>query len=447
MPILRTVGHIAALLLAVVFISGCNPPAKPAHVDDLANLSIDALRVRAYGGSEITVEHQLDDQSQIASYYSDGLRVYARIDIPATPVPVKGYPVVVFVHGWMGREAAPTTDFYMDANSNYDKMINAYVNAGFVVITPGWRGHGTVNGVPADGIEFMEAWDNSTYLSPVFYAIDVLNLLDSLQSFDTARLDPGDINMVSHSQGGDVALIALAVAGEGSSVKNEWSAASFWSGCFPSRDTQFRTFSPMERTPEAFLSGDGSWNGTPIGTDGEVNANFVFGYPPDWIGTPHPEEWTWQKDAWATATVAEVLELRLQQMYKAMNTKVTNIRNASYELRTNPDGSTSIVHDPRIATALSQIDAFDRPELLTEPVSLQHSDRDFYSLPEWNVDLCERINSTGGDCHNFEYAGNTHSLGVSEHRWFSDADAVAGFAVALERDIALFRGENPSTVQ
>ncbi len=109
------------------------------------------------------------------------------------PVPEKGYPVVLFIHGWVGIEGAPSSNFYLDGDGNYQEMIASYVDAGFVVFTPGWRGHGTVTGVPADGIEFMEAWDNGSYLSPMFYAIDVLNLLDSLSTFDNAELDLANV--------------------------------------------------------------------------------------------------------------------------------------------------------------------------------------------------------------------------------------------------------------
>jgi pimeloyl-ACP methyl ester carboxylesterase len=431
-------------LLWLFVLQACTSSPEPApsvNIGSLEQLAIATLRDRSYGSS-LQIEKIIatdPHMTAIASYDSDGLRLYTRIDIPSSAPPLEGYPVVVFVHGWMGIEAAPSMTFYVDDDSNYDRMIDVYVDADFAVLTPGWRGHGTVDGVPADGIEFMQAWDNSSYLSPVFYAIDILNLLDSLDTLQEAEFDLENINMVSHSQGGDVALIALAIAGEGSGVKNEWSAASFWSGCFPSRDTQFHTYSPMEKTPEAFLSGDGSWNGTAVGADGQVNPNFVFGYPPDWIGTPNPDEWTWQKDVWSTRTVAELMQVRLQTMYDAINSQVADISDATYELRAGPDGSTAIVHDPRIAAALSRVDAFNMAEFLTEPVTLQYSDRDFYSFPEWNIALCERINSAGGECHDFEYAENTHSLGVSEHRWFSSEAAVPGFETAIQRDIELFR--------
>jgi len=54
-------------------------------------------------------------------------------------------------------------------------------------------------------------------------------------------------------------------------------------------------------------------------------------------------------------------------------------------------------------------------EFLTEPLALQHSDRDFYSFPEWNACLCRRISDAGGSCFDFEYPGSNHALKESEH--------------------------------
>lgn len=417
-------------------------------IASLAALSVDSLRSRRYGSSIAVIEPRPNDASDsyLAAYDSDGLRVYTRVDIPLAAPPDDGYPVVVFVHGWIGIGSAPGLDFYYGNENNYGQMIDAYVEAGFAVFTPGWRGHGTVNGVPADGVEYMGAWDNGSYLSPVFYAIDVLNLIDGLDTFAAAELDLRSINTVSHSQGGDVALIALAVAGEGSGVSNDIHATSIWSGTFPSRFTQLETYWPMQKSPEAFMSGDGTWNGTAIGSDGSINERFVFGYPADWIGTINRDEWTWQNDTWSEESVVEAIREKLDQMYTAINTFVEDIDDAEYQLAVGDSGAFAILHDERISAAMQRIGGFDAEQYLSERLALQHSDRDFYSFPEWNADLCSRINAAGGQCYNFEYPENTHSLRVSEHRWFSSARATAGFSYAIQRDIALFRGEDPREV-
>jgi hypothetical protein len=403
-------------------------------------LSTEALRERRYG-STIQVEDTpglKEWDSYLASYDSDGLRLYTRIDVPSSPSPQDGYPVVVFVHGWTGIDRAPTYDLYFREHNDYREMVDAYVEAGFVVLVPGWRGHATVDGIPADGIEFMSAYDNGSYLSPVFYAIDVLNLIDGLQTFQKAPLDLGNINLSSHSQGGDVALIALAVSGEESNLRNPIHAASIWAGTFPSRFTQVHTYHAMESSVEAFMSGNGAWTGSATASDGTVNPNFVFGYPSDWIETMDRTEWTWQNDNWSTPTVAKAMANKFGQMYATVNNYVDDIDGAAFELEVLDDGGFRVIHDPRVESAMAEIGGFDFEEYLTEPLVLQHSDRDFYTLPAWNADLCERINSSGRSCFDFEYAENTHALRVSTREWFSSKDAVAGFHTALQRDIAVF---------
>lgn len=439
---------ILALLIACALLGSCSKdstgrPANDPRIESLAELSVEFLRSRSYG-SQVRIEQTVSKKawpSYLASYQSDGLRVYTRIDLPSTPAPEGGFPVVLLVHGWLGIDAARNTDFFYDSSSTYAAVIDAYVEAGFAVFVPGWRGHGVVNGRPADGIEFMQAWDNGSYLSPAFYSIDVLNLLDSVQTIELAPLNLDAINLFGHSQGGDVALMVLAISGEDSAVRNTINAATIWSGNIPSRLTQLRTFWPMQTSPQAFLSGDGSWNGTAVGKDGALNADFVFGYPPDWIGTVLTEEWTWQKDQWSNATVAEALEVKLGQMYSAIKNYVVDMPDVSYTIQSAKGVQTTIKHDARVEAALQMIGGFDQAQYLTEPLALHHSDRDFYSLPEWNLDLCERANMLGGRCQNFSYPGNTHSLGVSEHEWYSPVGSLSGFPIAIQRDIVLFSGK------
>ncbi len=434
--------------LATLLAVGCVTPkissSVAPRIESLSELSIQSLRNRDYGSTVQRIERipSLPHSASMVSYLSDNLRLYARLDLPSSPMPVAGYPVVIFIHGWAGIKAAPSLDFYVGPDSSYGAMIGAYAAAGFAVLTPGLRGHGTVGGVPADGIEFMQAWDNGSYLSPVFYAIDVLNLLDSLPGVE--QLNADQVHVSAHSQGGDVALIVLAVAGEGSKVETPVSAASIWSGTFAPRLTQLETYWPMQTSPQAFMSGDGTWTRTATGRDGSVNPYFVFGYPPDWIGTIEQDQWTWQNDAWSVPTVAGAVQVKLREMYSAINNYVDDMDAVSFAM--NSDNWLTVLHDERVVEALDAIDPFDMEDLLTEPLILQHSDRDFYSLPAWNTELCHRINARGGTCFDFEYEGNTHSLQISEEEWFSDRHSHAGFDTALARDIALFRRQNPAEI-
>jgi len=439
-------------------------------LDTLADLSIEALRNRAYG-STIKIESRLDSaedetgysqffsadgsstyNTYMASYQSDGNRVYSRMDIPSSPPSEDGYPVMVFVHGWVGQQDAPSFDFNYKADSLYSRYIDAFVDAGYLVLTPGWRGHGVVNGIHAEGFEFMEAWDNGSYLSPIFYAIDVLNLIEGIQTIEhidwenwgaketeTPRVNHRKIHVTGHSQGGDSALTVMAVSGENSTLKNTVYSGSLWSGCFGTRFAQAGIYGPMATTLEAFMSGDGSWTGSAEGRDESINPNFVFAWPPDWIGTldTNSPDWSWQADNWKLKAVAESLDIKFSEMYNAINENVEDINDASFKIEQDINGKTIVRHDPRIIEAMHRISAYNYEQYLTEPLLFHHSDQDYYSIPEWNAELSARINSSGGNSHDFTYLGNTHSLLISKHEWFSKKDAREGFEIMISHDLNL----------
>jgi dienelactone hydrolase len=455
------------------------PWLTPA-LDSLERLSVPALRQRPYG-STLEIVDRLGSATEtkayherfsadgtapydsfIAAYRSDGLRVFTRIDVPSLPAPERGYPVVIFVHGWYGVEGAPDYDFAYRPDSVYARAIDAFVDRGFLVVSPALRGHGRVDGIPADGIEFLEAWDNRSYLSPMYYAIDVLNLLEGLDSLNDlnpaawgadgerlVRLDLERIHISAQSQGADAALTALAVSGEGSALRHPLKGGSLWSGCFAPRFEQLEVYRPMAETLEAFMSGDGSWTATAKGLDGSVNPNFVFGWPPDWIGTtdPRSEDWTWQAETWAAPTVEDVLQRNYSEAYEILNRQVEDINGARFELRTDPAGRVSVQHDSEVEAAMAQIGGYGWTEFLTEPMLLHHSDRDYYALPRWNADLAVRINAGGGRAWDFTYAANTHSLLLSQHRWFSPPETTEGFELMIARDTLFMLGGDPSSIK
>ncbi len=445
------------------------------QIESLADLSIEALRARRYG-SILSIETRLgsaaDDSAYnrsfsadgsppydtyIVSYRSDGNRIYTRVDVPASPPPQDGYPVMIFVHGWAGLADAPQFDFGYKADSLYSRYIDAFVDAGYLVLTPGWRGHGTVNNVPAEGIGFMRAWDNGSYISPVFYSIDVLNLLEGIRSLEDIdwqaqgyvdrappRVNSDRIHINGHSQGGDVALTVLAVSGENSTIKNTVDSGSLWSGCIGTRFAQASVYGPMDDSLQAFMSGDGTWTGSAIGKDGSVNPDFVFAWPPDWIGTldTSSPEWTWQADHWNVKTVAESLQKQFFEMYDAINRNVKDMGDASFEIVIREDGKAEVRHDPGIVAAMHDISAFNFEQYLTEPILFHHSDQDYYSIPEWNAELSARINQRGGHSQDFTYPGNTHSLLVSQHAWFSKKGTIEGFDKMISSDLSMLnRGE------
>jgi dienelactone hydrolase len=429
-------------------------------LDSLEALSIETLRQRSYA-ADIHIEQSIaptsaggGHQRYLGGYLSDGLAVYLRIDVPSTKPPSGGYPSVVFVHGWVGEQAAPDYDFELGTASASEAVIEAYVGAGFVVLTPGLRGHGTVFGSAAEGLEFLRAWDNRSYLSPIFYAIDVLNLIAGLESLErvdwqawgreprlTVRLDQARINLAGYSQGGDVALTVLAVAGENSALATPIQAASIWAGCFASRFEQAALYGPMQDTAMAFTAGDGRWNGSATAADGRRNADFVFAYPSDLIVNPSPADWTWQADSWHLPTVETSLNKTYSDMYARYRAGIADLVDIKYTLERDLEGSLVVVHAAGLARQLEQIGGYHAAHYLTEPINLHHSDRDFYSPPAWNANLATRVNVAGGRLRDFVYPGTTHSLSVSSEAWFSPAGTIDGRATMLARDIALFSGQ------
>ncbi len=434
--------------------------SSDVHIESLSQLSVDSLRQRNYQTSVTLLQPlelpESDRDTFMLGYLSDGLKLYSRLDLPSSPAPEAGYPVLVFAPGWIARADTATWDFGASDGSFTHRTIEAFVARGFAVVTVGYRGRGTVAGVPAQGMAFRDAWGNGSYLSPIFYSIDVLNLISGIDQLNqltwgdpvgrrlpVSKFDMGRVALLGHSQGGDVALNTLAVLSGNKRFPQKLVGASIWSGNIPDRFTQANTFGPMGSSLQAFMSGDGSWTGTATGSDGSHNPDFVYPWPADWIGTldTQSSDWTWQAETWSTPTVAEALQKKYGEMYTTLNRYVRNMSDLEFSLVRNEAGGTTVSHAPDVARLMPTIGGFHYPQHLTTPLLLHISDRDYYSIPAWNTDLAKRINAHGGQARVYIYPGNTHSLTLSDKRWFSPEGSVAGASLALNRDIKLFLGD------
>jgi hypothetical protein len=470
---------LVALFATAAAATRASDPCASANsvcIDSLTDLTVESLRQRDYRTS-IAVQSQLGGADKpthytrhysrdgalpastfMASYTSGGLRLYLRLDIPATATPEAGYPIVVFAPGWVSRDDSPGYDFGYNTEGLYGEMIQHYAANGFAVVTAGYRGRGTVNDIPSQGIEYTDAWGNGSYLSPMFYSIDILNLLSGLRQLntqdweqwgytkpDSPRFNLNRTSLVAHSQGGDVALNTLAVVGHNPAFKNPLHAASIWSGNIADRFTQADTFGPMASTLQAFMSGDGNWTGSAIGKKGEINPDFVFPWPSDWIGTldTSSSEWNWQAEKWSVPTVREARVQKYREMYDTLNRYVRDLEGLDFTVQTQADGVTAIHHAAPVEATMPNIGGFFKAKYLATPLALQISDRDYYSLPAWNKDLTARINKAGGQAWTFIYPGTNHSLKSSQHHWFSPAGTPDGVAKALARDIQLFGAARP----
>ncbi len=165
------------------------PTATPEHP-----LMISVGRARAYEGSEITIEQTLAHGSNyeryIASYLSDGLKIYALLTVPRGEKPATGWPVIIFNHGYIAPSVYRTTERYVE-------YVNRIAQSGYIVFRSDYRGHGSSEGEARGG-----------YGSPD-YTTDVLNATASMKKFPDA--DPDRIGMWGHSMGGYITLRSMVI--------------------------------------------------------------------------------------------------------------------------------------------------------------------------------------------------------------------------------------------
>src|SRR3989338_3555270 len=187
---------------------------------DLHPLTIESLRKSEYPGSEIKIEQTLDPGSNysryIASYKSEGLKIYALLTAPNGQIPPAGWPVIVFNHGYIPPAQYQTIERYV-------AYVDGFARNGYVVFKPDYRGHGNSEGEPTG------AYGSTAY------TIDVLNAVASIKRLNTASfwqaervqnlkedagqasmteslVDPNRIGMWGHSLGGFLTLRSMVVS-------------------------------------------------------------------------------------------------------------------------------------------------------------------------------------------------------------------------------------------
>lgn len=227
-----------------------SPTASPTPINPL---SIAAQRQRPYPGSDITIEQTLPPGANynryIASYLSDGLKIYALLTVPRGNKPTIGFPVIVFNHGYIPPAQYQTTERYVD----YVDMI---ARSGYIVFKSDYRGHGSSEGAAHGG-----------YGSPD-YTVDVLNAVASIKKYPDA--DPARIGMWGHSMGGFVTLRALV-------IDPEIKAGVIWGGVVASyADLLSKWHRPPLPEAGGLSPGRSSWRNELMQTYGTPDANPEF---------------------------------------------------------------------------------------------------------------------------------------------------------------------------
>ncbi|MFV2045092.1 MAG: alpha/beta hydrolase family protein [Anaerolineales bacterium] len=169
-------------------------------------ISIEWMRQQDYPGSEIVIEETLASGSNynryIASYRSEGLKIFALLTVPRGEKPDNGWPVIVFNHGYIRPDQYRTTERYV-------AYVDGFARNGYIVIKSDYRGHGDSEGTARGGFGTAN------------YTIDVLNAVASVKGLEEA--DPERVGMWGHSMGGGITLRAMVTS-------NDIKAGVIWAG-------------------------------------------------------------------------------------------------------------------------------------------------------------------------------------------------------------------------
>jgi dipeptidyl aminopeptidase/acylaminoacyl peptidase len=189
---------------------------------------VELMRQQSYPGSEITIEQTLEPGANynryLASYLSEGFKIYALLTVPQGEKPETGWPVVIFNHGYIPPVQYRTTERYV-------AYVDAFARNGYIVFRSDYRGHGSSEGEAAGG-----------YGSPD-YTIDVLNAVASIKNYPEA--DPDRIGMWGHSMGGHITLRSMVVS-------KDIKAGVIWAGVvasYPDMLARWRRNNDNDATP------------------------------------------------------------------------------------------------------------------------------------------------------------------------------------------------------
>lgn len=181
------------------------PTDRTDYEDKFEEITIPYLRSREYKGelSELNLLSEGSSyNSYLTSYTSEGLKINGLLTIPNGTMPEKGWPAIVFVHGYIPPEAYKTLN-------NYSAYVEYLAKNKFVVFKIDLRGHGESEGEPGG------AYYSSDYI------IDTLNAYTALQSSEF--VDKGKVGLWGHSMGGNVIFRAFV-------AKKDIKAISIWAG-------------------------------------------------------------------------------------------------------------------------------------------------------------------------------------------------------------------------
>jgi len=201
------------------------PPTLDLALDEMYPIMVEFMREQEYPGSEVVIEEVLapgiNYNRYLASYRSDGYKIYALLTVPTGTRPATGWPVIIFNHGYIPPEIYRTTERYI-------AYVDGFARNGYIVFRSDYRGHG-----------FSEGEPTSSRGDPA-YTNDVLNAVATMRGY--ADADPERIGMWGHSMGGLLTLRSMVTT-------KEVNVGVIWAGVVAPYDVLYRENNSL-LTPE-----------------------------------------------------------------------------------------------------------------------------------------------------------------------------------------------------
>ncbi len=167
-----------------------SPTATRTPEQALYPYTIEGLRKHKFQSGDITIRETLleteDFTRYLIEYPSDGLTITGILQVPTIGDPP--YPVIVMNHGFFSRTVYASGD-------GTDRAAEFLNKRGYLTVSSDYR-----------------SWADAEAGESLFYsglAIDVINLMNALESFPEADMER--IGMWGHSMGGGVTLKVLTV--------------------------------------------------------------------------------------------------------------------------------------------------------------------------------------------------------------------------------------------
>ena len=210
-------------------------------------LTIESLRKGEYSGSDLTIEQTLSPGTNydryIASYKSEGLKIFGLLTIPNGQQPAGGWPAIIFIHGYIPPAQYSTTERYV-------AYVDGFARDGYVVFKPDLRGHGNSEGEASGG------YGSNAYTIDALNAVSsVKRLRDPESSSGRFLIDKNRIGMWGHSLGGFVTLRAMV-------ARDDIKAGVIWAGVVGSYEdllNNWRRGSPSPAFSSPLPSGARRW--------------------------------------------------------------------------------------------------------------------------------------------------------------------------------------------